>query len=119
MLASCAGSGPDYYREQGTSLSKSLLLELKKVRTREEYLDRRINIEKLYFELQALIVEADKYLKAHPEIEMPLFTRQNQEISDNLQLELNRLFRLEGCPELLNEMLTQKEPAAPSSGRRG
>lgn len=70
-------------------------------------MDRRERVESLFQELRMLIVECDLYLKAHPEVEAPLFTRQDQEVSDSLQAEINRLLRVEGCRELLNEMLTQ------------
>lgn len=104
LSLSCSTSGPDYYREQGSSLAKSLTYELKKVYTREQLLDRQEKIESLMRKLKSLIYESEGYLKAHPETEIPLFTRQNQEVSDALQSELNRLLRVEGCRELLNKL---------------
>lgn len=105
MIASCTPSGPDYYREEGTAISRALLKELKKVRTREELLDHRENIKALIGKLNKVVQESDAYIKGHPEIEVPPFTRQDQDLSDALLAEINRLLRMEGCRELFNEIL--------------
>lgn len=105
LIASCTSSGPDYYREEGTAISRALVKELKKVRTREELLDHQENIKQLLGKLNKVIQESDAYVRGHPEIEVPPFTRQDQDLSDALLAELNRLLRIEGCRELVNEML--------------
>lgn len=106
LNASCGSSQPDQFRDQGSEIIRALLHDLKKVRTREELMDKEASISKNMDKLKKLVFEADKYLKSHPETEVPLFSRQNQTLSDDLQTELNRLLRIEGCRELINELLT-------------
>lgn len=102
VLCSCSGPSPESYREQGSALIRTLIKDLKKVRTKEELVDRQEKIHQTFIKLKETVMEAESYLKAHPKTEIPLFTRQDQDLSDELQIELNRLLRIDGCREVLN-----------------
>lgn len=104
----CSSGSPDDYRERGSAILRALVKELKKVHTREELMDREAKIHHLFAEMSLLVHEADTYLQVHPGIEVPLFSRADQDLSDELQIELNRLLRKEGCREILHQFLIEK-----------
>lgn len=107
FLTACSSPSPEHYRERGSALVRALVKELKKVNTREELMDHEARIRELFYEITSLTLEINTYLKAHSEMEIPLFTRQDQDLSDALQHELNRLLRKEGCQEFINQLMTQ------------
>lgn len=108
ILAACSAPSPETYRERGSTLVRALLKELQQVHSREELMDHEAEIRHLFQELTHLVLEAEIYVQAHPEREIPLFSRYDQKLSDELQTELNRLLRKEGCQELLNELMSRK-----------
>lgn len=108
LAGACTPSGPEQFRDRGTTLMRALVYDLKKVRSREELMDRQDRIKVNLTKLKSLIFETDRYLKSHPEVEIPLFSRQNQILSDELHSEINRLLRMEGCRELINQLITEK-----------
>lgn len=107
LLFACSSPSPEHYRERGSALVRALVKELKKVHTREELMDHEARIRELFAELSALVLEIQAYRKVRPEVEIPLFSRQDQDLSDALQVELNRLLRKEGCREIINQLLVK------------
>lgn len=106
FFAACSSNMPEHYRERGSAIIRSLVKELKKIRTKEELMDRYTKIEDSFKRLHLLVEESRELLARNPEMEIPLFSRQDQDLSDELQSEINRLLRVEGCREVLNQFLT-------------
>lgn len=101
MTLSCSSSKPEEFREEGVSITKNLIREFKKVKSRDELLDRTKKIESLFKQLTLVVSKAELYLKEHPELDIPYFSKDDQEASDELRLEINRLYMIEGCREII------------------
>lgn len=101
LLSSCQ-SGFEGFREKGRASTRSLIEELKNVRTKDQLLIHRDSITAHFKDLADLYQKAKDYADQHPLEELPLFDFADHELSEELKLEILRIYRLEGGREILN-----------------
>lgn len=102
LLAGCQG-GASYedFREKGRAKTRSLIAELKGIRTKDQLIARQEHVMKAFDQISALAEKVRHYQIAHPQGEPPHLTQEDREQSEQLQLEIFRICRLEGGREII------------------
>lgn len=112
LFAACS-RGPEEIREDGQSVMRSLVKEFKAVKSRDELMEKEEKIKILFDKFVKVLVEAKIYLDRHDEALE--FKWKDHELSDELKSEINRLYRIEGCKEIIEkcerEALTRQKEA--------
>jgi hypothetical protein len=102
-LCSCQPQSYEDFREKGRSKTRSLIAELKHVRTKDQLIVHEPKIQKGFANLAELMEEARHFRSSHPDLEPPPLTGEDKELSDQLRLEILRVSRLEGGREILSQ----------------
>lgn len=101
LLQACQSNSLEDFREKGRAKTKSLIVELKKIRTRDQLIYREEYLEKTFQDYSSLMNEVRDFIAKHPEIDpLPLSTL-DQDLSDQVKIEILRISRLEGGEEIL------------------
>jgi hypothetical protein len=102
FLAGCQG-GVSYedFREKGRAKTRSLIAELKGIRTKDQLIVRQSHVMKAFDQIAALAEKVGQYQMDHPQGESPHLTQEDRELSEQLQLEIFRICRLEGGREII------------------
>lgn len=99
LLFSCQKNYEDYH-SQGEALSYSLLLSLQKIHTRQDLIDQKRELKRLFNQLADLSIKAKEYqLKKDSDLKKFVF-RKNQ-YSDELRAEMIRVYSLAGGRKLM------------------
>ncbi len=101
LLTGCGGRSFENFRGQGEGITRSLIQEMQKIRTREELLAAGPELTSLFLELASVMQKAKAYQLQHPKEEAPPFTEFNHALSDQLRQELNRLYAIDGGREVM------------------
>ncbi len=105
LIAGCSPNSLDDYQKEGQALCRILVSDLRKVQTREELLKIEPILKKRFQHLVELMIQAKNYHLKHPD-EVPL-ENPDHFFSEQLQLELQRIYHLEGGREMIER--TQRE----------
>lgn len=100
LLASCS-RGPEEIRDEGQSIMRSLIKEFKSVKSRDELMEKEERVKALFEKFVKVLAEAKIYLEKHDEALE--FKWKDHELSDELKMEINRLYRIEGCKEIIEK----------------
>ena len=113
LLLTACSRGPEEIREEGQSVMRGLVKEFKGVKSRDELMEKEERIKVLFDKFVKVLVEAKIYLEKHDEALE--FKWKDHELSDELKAEINRLYRIEGCKEIIEkcerEALTRQKEA--------
>lgn len=107
LLAACSPSSREDFREEGRSISRSLIKELHAIHSQRELLNRFATLKNLFERLTEVMIAARKFQMARPDNGPIFFTSEDRRISDLLRAELNRIYRQPGCRELLEKAQQQ------------
>lgn len=100
LLFACS-RGPEEIREDGQQVMRRLVKEFRQVKSRDELMEKEARIKGLFDRLVKLLAEAKTYLETHDETLE--FKWKDHELSDELKAEINRLYRIEGCKEIIEK----------------
>jgi hypothetical protein len=103
MVAGCGPRSLDDFQEEGEGVIRSLIQELQAIHTREQLLAASGKLQRHFDRLVSIVIAAEEFNLAHPEIEKGELERHNHELSDRLRIELNRLYRLEGGRQIIEK----------------
>jgi len=103
FLCSCGPRNLDDYAEEGEGIVRSLIQDLKIIHTREQLLAAASELQRQFEKLGAVMVAAEDFASAHPEADRGISQRFNHDLSDQLRVELNRLYRLEGGRQIIEK----------------
>jgi len=103
LFSSCSGKKPEDFREEGRSLSKSLIKELSVIRSKEELLSRSGQVEKLFNLLSETMVKA-RECEENTQSKLSPFEKDDQVICDELRTELLRLYRIPGIKKIIEKL---------------
>ena len=103
LLGACQSGSYAKFKEKGNSKSKSLIDELKMVRTKDQLIERRHFLRRYFDDLADLNDQAKTYALNHPSEPLPLLDSESKELSDLLKAELLRVYRLDGGREIIDE----------------
>lgn len=82
---------------------RSLIGELQSIRTRDQLLASTAKLKRLFERLVDLMIAAENFKLAHPELDKGLSAGPNHELSDQLRIELNRLYRMDGGRQIVEK----------------
>ncbi len=103
VLSACGSHSLEDFREEGESITRSLIKELQTIRTRDDLVQIAPRLQKLFDRLVDTIVTAREFLDKYPKLEIEEFSQKNHDLSDQLRIELNRIYCIEGGRELIEK----------------
>lgn len=109
LLSACQSGSYDKFKEKGNSKSRSLIDELKMVRTKDQLVERRHFLRRSFDDLASLNEQAKSYALNHPSEPLPILDPESKELSDQLKAELLRVYRLDGGREIIDECRQNKQ----------
>ncbi len=102
IATSCGPRSLDDFEEEGEGVIRSLIQELQAIHTREQLLHAAPKLQKQFDRLVTIMMAAEEFVAAHPDLDKGDM-QQNHELSDQLRIELNRLYRLEGGRQIIEK----------------
>ena len=103
LFSSCSSSKPEDFREDGRSISKSLINQLKHIQSKENLIERASLLEELFTNLTEVMINAKNCSEENYFEIMPL-EQEDYLISDKLRFELNRIYRIPGAKEVMEKI---------------
>lgn len=103
FLTGCGPRSEEDFREEGEGVTRSLIKELQGIRTREQLNGSLGKIQRHFENLVSIMISAQEYLAAHPEQEKEEPCRPGNDLSDQLRIELNRIYRIDGGRQLIEK----------------
>ena len=107
MLSACAPSSMEEFRREGEAISRNFTLQLQKVETREDLVEMLPKIKKCYEEIVDLMIDLSAFKERHFGEAVDAWYASDQLASETLMIEMQRIYRLEGGKELMED--AQKE----------
>ena len=105
ILISCGPNSLEDFQKEGESFSRRLANELKEIQSRDELAKAAPHLKTRFNELVDLVIAAQTYADRH--LDECLFDPTENPYSNELRLQLERLYRLEGGREMIEK--AQKE----------
>lgn len=102
----CGRRSLEDFRAEGETVSRALILELSKIRTREQLIASGSRLQRLFNDLTDLMIAAHEFRQKHKEtekIDLPA----NLELNNLLRNELNRIYKIEGGRQLIEKFEEQ------------
>lgn len=100
VLSSCGSRSLDDFEEEGEGVMRSLIQELRSIRTRDQLIASTQRLKPLFERLVTIMIAAEENRYVHPEGE---FSGPNHDLSDQLRIELNRLYCMEGGRQIIEK----------------
>lgn len=105
LLLSCTQKTLDDYREEGEKTTRTLILELKNIHSQDDLLKARQRLQKLFNSLVDTMIAAKEYQQTHQDsFEL---SKKNHDLSEKLRYELIRIYKINGCRELMEKYQDQ------------
>jgi hypothetical protein len=104
LLASCREDSSHALREAGRAKTRSLIAELKKIRSKDQLVAEEAKLKECFGDFLALVDEADALEEDRA---LPL-EPVDHELSDALRVELLRIVRIDGGKDVVLQMLIKK-----------
>lgn len=106
-LTACGPRSLEDFREEGEGVTRSLVKELSVIRTRSELLKAVPRLQKLFNNLIDVMIAAREFQEKSSKFDPIEWTYHNHELSDQLRIELNRVYALEGTREIIEKCQEQ------------
>ena len=106
-LSSCSPNSIEDFHQEGQTCSRALIRDLQKISTREELALAAPLVKKHFEALVDLMIRARTFQERHPEESFALPFASQTTISDELEEELRRIYKIEGGREIIER--TQQE----------
>jgi hypothetical protein len=103
MTTSCGPRSFEDFQEEGAGVVRSLIQELQSIHTREQLLGASGALQRQFDRLTSIMIAAEEFGFAHPELERGEFSHHPHDVSDQLRIELNRLYHLEGGRQIIEK----------------
>lgn len=107
LLTGCGPSSSEDFKEQGKSLTHKLLAELEPINSREEILKIAPRLQKIFDEMVSVMIAAREFTEKHPKMGESDLNDADHELSEQLRLELNRIYKIDGCREVVEKAQRQ------------
>jgi hypothetical protein len=107
VLSACSPNSIEDFHHEGQTCSRALILDLQKIHTREELALAAPLLKKHFETLVDLMMRARAFQESHPEESLALPFASETMVSDELEEELRRIYKIEGGREIVER--TQQE----------
>lgn len=102
LFVSCGPASMEEFQCEGERVALALTRDLEKVESLQDLKAESPQLKKKFAELVDLMLAARKYQLKHPDEEAP--NEPNLDISNSLKAEFVRIYRIEGCQEIMEEI---------------
>lgn len=103
LLFSCSKVNYDQIREEGRGVTRTLIRTLQSIQTKDQLIQQSSDLENQFVKMIQLMKKAEAYSLSHPNEERPEMVSLDHELSDQLRSELNRLYRIAGCKQIVEK----------------
>lgn len=103
FLSGCGSKTALEFHEEGNGITRSIVRELKAVQTRKELVQACPKLKKLFNDLVTVIISAQEFQLKHPEYTDEELDKTERGISEELRVELNRIYKIDGARELIEK----------------
>jgi len=103
FLTSCGSHSLDDFQEEGEGVIRSIIQELKTIHTRGELSIASTTLQRQFDRLVSIMIAAEEFGFSNQEVDKGGELRPNHELSDQLRVELNRLYHLEGGRQMIEK----------------
>lgn len=100
---SCNIHSLEDFREEGESITRLLIRELNSINNRQDLIIASPKLRLMFQELVKVMISARQYREKHPELDIPELSATNLLLSEELRIELNRIYHLEGGREIIEK----------------
>lgn len=102
FISSCQSEASyEDFREKGRAKTRSLIAELKGIRTKDQLILREKNVMAAFDQIAGLAERVRIYQMTHSQEESPPLNQEDKELNEQLQLEIFRICRLDGGREII------------------
>jgi hypothetical protein len=101
VLSACSPNSIEDFQHEGETSSRALIFDLQKIHTREELASSAPLLKKHFESLVDLMIRARTFQESHPEESLALPFAKQTTISDELEEELRRIYKIEGGREIV------------------
>jgi len=108
LLAGCGPSSSEDFKEQGKTLSRHLLAELQSIHSRDELTKATPRFQMIFDEMVSVMIATREFAEKHPKSEMTELNDEDHHQSEELRFELNRIYKIDGCREIIEK--SQRQP---------
>ncbi len=106
-LSACSPSSNEDFREVGRSINRSLIKELQGIHTHDDLLNKLPRLEKQFNRLSDVMISAKKFQAMQSGSTYLPLSKEDHQISDQLRLELNRIFLISRGKEMIEKAQQQ------------
>jgi len=103
FLVSCSSQSFEDYRDEGRGVTRNLIKELQKIRTKDQLRASSTKLKKLFNQTADIMIAAQEHAQKYPLQEIPELTKIDHDLSDSLRSELNRIYTIEGGRNLIEK----------------
>jgi hypothetical protein len=104
LLFSCSNPSYNDLKREGEVITHLLTEELRQIHSRDDLVEHAPRLQELFNQLVDVIISVKEYKKKHSELIVESLSLNEQNQSDQLRIELNRLLRMEGGQEVLEKV---------------
>jgi hypothetical protein len=97
----CTPHSLEEFEEEGEGVMRALIEELQAIHNREQLLAASGRLQKQFDRLVDIMIAAKEFSRSHPDLEKEESIQ--HELSDQLRIELNRLYQLEGGRQIIEK----------------
>jgi len=101
FLCSCGPRSMDDYRHEGRESIRSLTTQLRNIQSRQDLVRAAPQLKAGFNRMVDLMIAAREYYESHHGAGIPELTEEDQEYSQELRLEIDRIMRIEGADKLM------------------
>lgn len=103
FLTACGSRSLDDFREEGEGITRSLIKELESIRNRQELLQAAPRLQKRFDSLVDVMIRSKEYKEKYSKIDLLDLPKKDHELSDQLRVELNRIYNMEGGRKIIEK----------------
>lgn len=105
-LLGCQMESYEGFRKQGRVRTKALIAELKMIRTKDQLVEYEDDLHREFISLRNLVDQVVQYQSTHLSKQPLPLESIDSELSNDLRLEILRIFRLEGGQEIVSKWIS-------------
>lgn len=90
------------FRSEGEEITHTLIQELRRIRSRKELINSAGKLQRLFNNMADLMIAANEFRQKNPHTAKDLPSC-NNELNSRLRSELNRIYKIEGCRQIMEK----------------
>jgi hypothetical protein len=91
------------FRQESEEITHSLIDQLHQIQNRDQLLASRVRLKRLFNELVNVMIASEEYRQTQFSKDIPPLSDNNHLLSDQLYQELNRIYAIDGCRQIIEK----------------